>query len=181
MKGPTSRIVAVIAIIAAMAGLFFYAGGWLTPGALTPSRMIDTFEKANGPHPGFRRNHAKGVCFTGYFRSNGEGAALSKASIFLPSRVPVIGRFALAGGPPYQADAPHTARSMAVLFQLSDGEEWRSGMNNIPVFPVNTPQAFYEQLLASAPDPSTGKPDPSKISALTWRLTLTFSRRSAAL
>src|SRR6476661_4094908 len=112
MRGQASRIVCAIAIIAAMAGLFLYAGGWLTPSALTPSRIIDAFEQVNGPHPGFRRNHAKGVCFTGYFDSNGEGAALSKASIFSPGRVPAIGRFALAGGQPYQADAPHTVRSM---------------------------------------------------------------------
>jgi len=25
-------------------------------------------------------------------------------------------------------------RSMAILFKLPDGEEWRTGMNNIPVF-----------------------------------------------
>ena len=48
---------------------------------------------------------------------------------FMPvvGRVPVIGRFALAGGQPYQADAPHTVRSMALLFKLPSGEEWRTG------------------------------------------------------
>jgi catalase len=51
------------------------------------------------------------------------------------------------------------------LFKLPDGEEWRTGMNNIPVFPVNSAQGFYDQLLASAPDPATGKPDPMKMSA----------------
>jgi catalase len=82
-----------------------------------------------------------------------------------PGRVLVIGRFALAGGQPHQADAPRTVRSMAILLKLPNGEEWRTGMNNIPVFAVNTPEAFYEQLLASAPDPATGKPDPGKMSA----------------
>jgi catalase len=144
--------------------LFAYAGGWLTPRALTPSRMIDAFELASGKHPGFRRNHAKGVCVSGYFDSNGQGVALCKAAIFEAGRVTVIGRFALAGGQPYQADAPHTVRSMALLFKLTDGEEWRTGMNNIPVFAVATPEAFYEQLVASAPDAATGKPDPAKMS-----------------
>ena len=158
-----ARLTATFAIVAAVAGLFAYAGGWLTPHALTPSRIVDTFEQVNGPHSGFRRNHAKGVCISGYFDSNGQGVALSKAIIFASGRTPVIGRFALAGGQPYQADAPHTVRSMAILFKLPDGEEWRTGMNNIPVFAVATPQAFYEQLLASAPDPATGKPDPAKM------------------
>lgn len=161
--GSTGRLALVVVIVAAVAGLFVYAGGWLSPHALTPARMIDAFELANGPHPGFRRNHAKGMCFSGYFDSNGKGVALSKAAVFVAGRVPVLGRFALAGGQPYQADAPRTVRSMAVLFKLPTGEEWRSGMNNIPVFAVNTPRAFYEQLLAAAPDPATGKPDPAKM------------------
>ena len=159
----TVRYALVFVIVAVVLGLFGYAGGWLTPSALTPLRMIDAFEQVNGPHPGFRRNHAKGVCFTGYFDSNGNGVELSKASVFIAGHVPVLGRFALAGGQPYQADAPHMVRSMAILFRLRSGEEWRTGMNNIPVFAVNTPQAFYEQLLASVPDPTTGKPDPQKI------------------
>ena len=33
----------------------------LTPPALSPALMINTLEQNNGPHPGFRRIHAKGV------------------------------------------------------------------------------------------------------------------------
>jgi catalase len=159
------RLGCVSLIVAAVAALFLYAGGWFTPHALTPARIIDTFEQVSGPHPGFRRNHAKGVGVSGSFDSNGRGATLSQASVFAAGRVPVIGRFSLAGGQPFQADAPHTVRSMAILFKLAGGEEWRTGMINIPVFVVNTPQAFYKQLQASAPDPATGKPDPAKMSA----------------
>jgi catalase len=54
---------------------------------------------------------------------------------------------------------------MALLFQLPNGEEWRTGMNNIPVFPVRNAQEFHDQMLASAPDPATGKPDPAKFKA----------------
>jgi catalase len=159
------RFAVIGAVIVAIAALFAYAGGWLTPHALSPVSMINAFEKVNGQQPGFRRNHAKGVCISGYFDSNGRGVALSKAAIFLPGRVPVVGRFALAGGQPYAADAAQTVRSMAILFKLPDGEEWRTGMNNIPVFSVKTAQGFYDQLLASAPDPATGKPDPAKMKA----------------
>ena len=159
------RFVAIGLVIAGVAGLFLYVGGWFTPRALSPAVMINTFEQANGTHPGFRRNHAKGVGVSGYFESNGEGAALSKAVVFRSGRVPVIGRFALAGGQPYQADAAHTVRSMALLFQLPNGEEWRTGMNNIPVFPVNSAEGFYDLLLATTPDPATGKPDPARLAA----------------
>jgi catalase len=159
------RFAAIGAVIAGIAGLFAYAGGWLTPHTLSPASMINTFEQVNGLHPGFRRNHAKGVCVSGYFESNGRGVELSKATVFPPGRVPVIGRFALAGGQPYVADAPNTVRSMAILFKLRNGEEWRTGMNSIPVFPVKTAQGFHDQLLASEPDPATRKPDPAKMKA----------------
>src|SRR5215467_9776993 len=36
-------------------------------------------------------------------------------------------------------------------------------MINTPIFAVNTPQAFYDRLLAAQPDPKTGKPDPEKM------------------
>jgi catalase len=144
-------------ILLCVAGAFAYTGGWLTPGFLTPSRMIDTFERVNGEHPGFRRNHAKGVCAAGFFESNGQGVPLSKAVVFKRGRVPIIGRFALAGGMPYAADGPAAVRSMAILFELRNGEEWRTGMNNIPVFAVNSAQGFYDQLEAAG--------DPAKMKA----------------
>ena len=70
------------------------------PERLTPARFTDGFEEVNGVHPGFRRNHAKGVGVSGFFESNGNGVRLSKAAVFQPGRVPVIGRFSLAGGNP---------------------------------------------------------------------------------
>jgi catalase len=160
------RLSAIGAVLAGSAGTFAYAGGWLSPGALTPARVVDRFEQVNGPHPGFRRNHAKGLCVAGRFAGNGAGARLSKAGVFSADRVtPVEGRVALAGGQPYAADAAATVRSLALRFRLPDGEEWRTGMNNIPVFPVRTPEAFYEQLLAARPEPATGKPDPKRLKA----------------
>ena len=56
-------------------------------------------------------------------------------------------------------------RSLALRFTLPDGEEWRTGMINIPVFPVNTPESLYELLLATRADPATGKPDPAAVKA----------------
>jgi len=159
------RFAAIGAVLAGIVGLFAYAGGWLTPHTLTPASMINTFEKVNGLFPGFRRNHAKGVCISGYFDSNGRGVALSKASAFLAGRVPIIGRFSLSGGQPYVADAPHTVRGMAILFELPNGEEWRTAMINSPVFTVNTPQGFHDLLLASASDTATGKSDPARMNA----------------
>src|SRR5437016_1702532 len=46
---------------------------------------------------------------------------------------------------------------------------WRTAMINLPVFPFRTPEAFYEQMIASKPDPKTGKPDPAQMSAFLAR------------
>jgi catalase len=163
--GLAVRLTAIAGALVVTAGLFLYAGGWFTPHTLTPAGIINTFEYLNGAHPGFRRNHAKGVCVTGYFESNGQGQGVSKAQVFRPGRVDIVGRFALAGGMPYADDTPKTVRSLAILFKQPDGEEWRTAMINIPVFPVNTPQAFNEFQLASSPDPATGKNIPGAMNA----------------
>ena len=152
-----TRLAVIGALLAVIVGLFLYAGGWLTPHALTPAALVNTFERLDGKHPGFRRNHAKGVCVTGYFESNGQGQSISRSRVFRAGRVPIIGRFALAGGYPYAADTPGTVRSFAIQFTLQDGEQWRTAMINIPVFPVSTPQAFAEFLVVSSPEPATGK------------------------
>src|SRR6476660_5960829 len=91
--------------LAAVVGACSYLGGWFTPNDLTPARFTDGFEEVDGVHPGFRRNHAKGVGVSGFFDSNGNGLRLSKAVVFQPGRVSVIGRFSLGGGQPYAADA----------------------------------------------------------------------------
>jgi catalase len=159
------RLAGIGALLVVIAGLFLYAGGWFRPHALTPASMVNTFEYLNGVHLGFRRNHAKGVCVTGYFESNGQGQTLSKALVFLPGRVAVVGRFAFAGGKPDVADSPKTVRSLAILFKLPNGEEWRTAMINIPVFLANTAQGFHDFMLASSPDPATGKQDPAAMPA----------------
>jgi catalase len=156
-----ARFALIGVVLLVVVGAFGYVGGWLSPKRLTQDRIIDALESTGGDHPGFRHNHAKGLCVTGWFESNGNAVALSKAAVFAVGRVPLVGRFALAGGMPSQADKPATVRSMALRFVAPGGQEWRTGMNNIPVFPVNSAQGFYEQLLASKPDPASGKPDPA--------------------
>jgi catalase len=151
------------AVLLSVAGAFAYTGGWLSPNRLTQARAMAMFEQAGGRHPGFRRNHAKGVCVAGWFESNGQAVALSKAPVFKPGGIPIVGRFAISGDMAFQADKPATVRSMALRFMLPGAEEWRTGMNNVPVFVANSAQGFLDEVLASVPDPITGKPDPAKM------------------
>jgi catalase len=167
--GMAARLTLIGVAIAAIAGTFAYLGGWLSPNALTPARFTDRFEEVSGDHPGFRRNHAKGVSVSGFFEGNGNGVRLSKAAVFRPGRVPVLGRFSLGGGQPYAPDTASTVRGLGLEFSLSDGELWRTAMIHLPVFPFRTPEAFYENLLASRPDPNTGQPDAAKMNAFLAR------------
>ncbi|SFS18833.1 catalase [Dyella sp. OK004] len=159
------RWITIGVTVGLLAAAFAYVAGWLTPRRLTPARIVNALQDNSGLHPGFRRNHAKGVCVSGYFESTGAAAPYSSASVFAPVRTPVVGRFAIPGGNPYAPDGGTPIRSLALRFNLADGQQWRTGMNNSPVFAVATPQAFYEQVLASRPDPATGKPDPAKLAA----------------
>jgi catalase len=167
--GTLARFALIVVALAVVIGTFAYLGGWFTPNELTPARLTDAFEQVDGVHPGFRRNHAKGVGVSGFFESNGNGVRLSKAAVFRAGRVPVIGRFSLGGGQPYTADTPDAVRGLGLEFALPDGELWRTAMVNLPVFPVRTPEAFYERLVASIPEPKTGKPDPAKMQAFVAR------------
>jgi catalase len=160
-----SRLAGIGVLLLGVLGAFLYLGGWFSPQKLTPARFADEFEWVNGIHSGFRRNHAKGVCVRGFFESNGNGTRFSKAVVFQASRVPVIGRFSIGGGNPHASDALSDVRGLGLQYSLSDGEQWRTAMIDFPVFPFKDPQAFYDNLAASAPDPQTHKPDPQKMAA----------------
>jgi catalase len=142
-----------------------WAGERPSPDRLTPAKFVDRFEHIYGVHPGFRRNHAKGLSASGTFTANGAGVALCRAAVFAPGTTPVLARFSLAGGSPTAGDANPVTRGLGLLFQRGSGEQWRTAMINLPVFPDAQPRGFYERLLATAPVPSTGQPDPAKLAA----------------
>jgi catalase len=159
------RLTGIAAAVAALAGAFAYVNGTLDPHRLTPKALVNVLETNNGVHPGFRRNHSKGVCVAGYFESSGEARAYSSAQVFNDARTPVVGRFALPSGNPYAPDGSVPIRSLALRFTQSDGQQWRTGMNSMPVFPVGTPEAFFQLQQAQSPDPATGKPNPAAVPA----------------
>ena len=158
-------LAAATGVVAAGAAGVAEASGWFDAQRLTSSRFTDRFEQLYGRHDGFRRNHAKGLAATGTFVSSGAGADVSKAAILGRGTVPVVARFSMSGSVPDAADQPATVRGLGILFAHPSGEQWRTAMVNIPVFPDSTPQGFYDRLLASNPDPATGKPNPSAMSA----------------
>ncbi len=62
-----------LAIIAAILGLivlvFAWVGGWLSPGRISGSAVVNGLQAANSKlYTGFRRAHAKGVCVRAILR-----------------------------------------------------------------------------------------------------------------
>ncbi len=143
-----SLIVIAIVIGASAAG-FAYTAGWFSPQRLTPTRLVDSLTPPAGPSLGHRRNHAKGICFTGEFDANGAGSELSKARVFARGQYPVLGRFNLATPDADAPDATVRVHGLGIRIATPDGQEWRSAMIDPPVFAVSTPQNFYELQEAS--------------------------------
>jgi catalase len=158
------RRLALIGLVVFAAALgFAYAGGWLTPGRLTPARIVEALSGRGGNPLGHRRNHSKGACFTGVLDANGAASRFSVAPMLATGHYAVVGRFAIAVGDPDALDLTGRVKSMAIRIVAPDGQEWRSGMNSSPVFVVSNPRDFYDLTLAQDVDPTTGKADPTAV------------------
>ena len=153
-QSPTRSIFGSLVLIAVVIGggaaAFAYTAGWFSPQRLTPEKMVAALAPPTGVALGYRRNHAKGICFTGVFEANGAGSAVSYAQVFIRGQYPVLGRFNLGTADANAPDATVRVRGMGLQISTPDGEVWRSAMIDPPFFAVSTPQAFYELLLASA-------------------------------
>src|SRR4029077_7430323 len=160
-RPPVLASLASIAIIIGLgAALFAYTAGWFSPRRLTPDKVVAAFSPPNDAAVlGHRRNHAKGICFTGVFEANGAGSELSKAAVFARGQYPALGRFNLATPNPNAPDATVRVRGLGIQVSTPAGHECRTAMIDPPIFTVSTPQAFYELLLAS------GSKDPNAMKA----------------
>jgi catalase len=149
-RSALGSLVLIGAVVVVGAAAFAYTAGWLSPHRLTAVKMVDALAPPGGPALGHRRNHAKGICFTGTFEANGSGTALSYAQVFSAGKYPALGRFNLATPDANAVDAKVRVRGLGLRIAPPGGQEWRSAMISAPVFPVSTPQAFYSLLQASA-------------------------------
>src|SRR5215469_13476297 len=129
-------LVLIAVVIAGGAAPFAYTAGWFSPQRLTPDKFVDAFTPPTGEPLGHRRNHAKGICFTGVFEASGAGTALSHAQVFTRGKYPALGRFNTGTPDPKAPDATVRVRGMGLQISTPDGEVWRSAMVNPPIFPV---------------------------------------------
>lgn len=128
-------------------------------------QVIDAIEATFGVTPGERRNHIKGTCAVGEFTGSADASKISRSALFSGKPVPVVARFSLPGGNPKVPDTAKSPRGMALEFKLPDKQLQHMTMLNTPVFGAAHPQTFLDLMVATRPDPATGKPDPERIKA----------------
>lgn len=153
--------VVIAVVIAVGAGAFIYTAGWASPHRVTPRKVVAALAPPGGPALGRRRNHVKGICFTGTFEANGAGTALTNAAMLVRGDYPVVGRFNVGTSDANAPDGTVRVRGMGLQISAPGQEIWRSAMISPPFFPVANPQAFYELLLA------TGSKDPDAMKTFT--------------
>jgi len=128
-----------------------------------PVALVNALNKlSNGPHQGFRANHAKGVMVEGTFTPSPSAASFSKAPHFAKS-VPVLVRFSDTTGVPTLPDADPNAspHGIAIRFTLPDGSSTDIVSISANAFPVATPEDFLAFLQAAGQSgPDAPKPTP---------------------
>lgn len=133
------------------------------PASATPDpvirQIVEAMRALAGPHPGFRPVHAKGLVCSGTFHASGDAPRVTRAPHFAGPPVPTIVRFANANGDPDVHDGVPNVRSIAVKFQLSDGQSADILANSVEGFIARTPEELLEFLRAQLPVPGTGRPD----------------------
>jgi catalase len=159
-----ARLIAFIIALPVVFVLLYKVSAFIDENTVSAQQFVD-LQQGGEVHAGFRRAHAKGICIKGVFESNGALSEYSSAEIFKSGSYPIVGRFSTAGSNPTAPDLKAPVRSLALLVEArsSQNSEWRMALNTPPVMAVGTPEAFYAQLQALAPDPQTKQSDPSKI------------------
>ena len=147
----------IVGTVGVLALAFAYTAGWLSPHRVTPSEMVAALSGPGGPALGHRRNHGKGICFTGVFESNGDGEHLSKALVFQRGEYPVVGRFNTGSPDPRSSDPMAQVRGFSTRITTPDGQEWRGAAIDAPFFVARTPEDFYALITA------TGNSNPNAI------------------
>jgi catalase len=128
------------------------------------TQIVDLAGKLNGPHPGFRAFHAKGIVVEGSFKASPEARRLSRATLFNGRVIPVTVRFSDGNGMPNVADGSPAANphGMAIKYHLPGGVDTDMVTNSLKFFPVGTGEDFRDLLLAIIASPPDA-PKPTKL------------------
>jgi catalase len=113
---------------------------------------IDAFDKIDqGPHPGFRPAHAKGVLLQGEFKPSAAAQSLTRAPHIQRSSTPVSVRLSDFAGIPTVADNDGqnaSPRGCAIRFHLAEHSHTDIVAHSVDMFPARTAEEFLEFLNA---------------------------------
>ena len=134
----------------------------------TARTIHDLLRMAPGASDGHRALHAKGIVAAGTFTTSGALGGRTSAPHLVDGSTDAIVRFSHPGGDPNVSDALPSGRGMAVKLATTEGSHQLVAVTS-PAFLVRDGDAFIELILARAPDPETGAPDPAAIGAFLER------------
>lgn len=141
--------------------------GATAPDQPVTAKLVDSLIKlADGPHKGYRANHAKGIMAEGIFEPAPDAASLTKAAHLQGTPSKVIVRFSNATGVPNMPDAsPHAhPHGIAIRFLLPDESSTDIVSISINSFPASTPEEFLALLKSvEASGPNSTKPSPVEV------------------
>lgn len=157
-RSPLKSVLFIVGVTSSLAIAFAYTAGWLSPRRVTPDKLVAALAGPGGPALGHRRNHGKGICFTGEFLSNGNGEWLSTAQVFQRGTYQAIGRFNTGSPDPNSSDPMAQVRGFGTQITTPDGQQWRGAAINAPFFVAKTPEDFYTLISAGkSGDPNAGR------------------------
>jgi catalase len=112
--------------------------------------------------------HARGVGAHGYFESNGELEAVSRAAVFKKGeKTPAFVRFSTVAGSKGSADLARDVRGFAVKMYTKEGN-WDLVGNNMPVFFIQDPIKFPDMVHAFKEEPDRGFPQAATAHDNAW-------------
>lgn len=127
----------------------------------TAQQIHDILRAAPGASDSHRALHAKGLVASGTFEASGALDGLTTAAHLVGGSTPALVRFSHPAGDPHVSDAIPSGRGFAVKLRGDATHDLVSVSS--PAFLVRDGASFVELLLARAPDPETGAPDPARI------------------
>jgi catalase len=121
-----------------------------SPHSSIVEQVIQAFDNLNGPQPGFRPAHAKGILLTGTFTPSPAATSLSRAPHLQRGSTPVTVRFSdFAGVPTVPDNDPNASpRGIAIRFHLAEHAHTDIIGHSFDGFPARTVEEFVEFLQA---------------------------------
>ena len=126
-------------------------------------QALEAFDALNGPHPGYRPAHAKGILLAGQFTPSSSAKLLSRAPHLQRDSTPITVRFSDSAGIPTVPDSNPNAspHGMAIRFHLAEHVHTDIIAHSVDGFPARTADEFVELLEAiKASGAGVAKPTP---------------------